>query len=159
MPSVNTAQMSTSGKVIAMGAGVVGVGLLALSKARAIGNLIFLPGPIHSVKFIGANPVITFGIMIQNASAFPMVVDSIAGQLYVDGTLIGNISAFNSIIVPANAQIMTFVDAKLLLIGIVNGVIKAFQFRNSTVNIAVEGVVSVGLLQVPISLQFSINGQ
>lgn len=149
--------MTTTNKVLIFGS--IGAGLLYVAaKARTIGNLIFMPGSVVGMAFNNLSPVITLSIIVQNTSGFSVRVDSFAGNLISDGTYIGNVYNFNPVLIPANSQTVFSVDARLQPIGIVDKLISAWQTKNWTQNVKIEGFVNAGVLQIPITINFSIGG-
>lgn len=140
-----------------IGGGAIAFLLYTAYKAKAVSNLLFFPGNVLSMGFMGANPVMTFNMSIQNTSSLPVTVNGLAGNLFSNGTLVGNVSLDGPITVPANTRVYQTFEAQFLLIGIVNNIIRAFQNNNFTQAMQLEGFANVSGLQVPISLELSVG--
>ncbi len=149
--------MTTASKGIIFGsAGAILIYLAA--KARTVGNLIFLPGTVTGMSFNALAPEITFTVFVQNTSALGVQVDSFAGNLVSDGTYIGNVYNFLPVVIPPNSQTAVQITARLQPLGLVNEIIQAFQYKNFSRNIKIQGFVNAGILQIPLTLNFSIGG-
>lgn len=129
----------------------------AFAKARALGNLVVTPGSIRSMDFVGATPIITFTIIVQNTSGSSLLINSFAGNVYSGGTLVGNVYNFSPIAVPENSQIEVPVIVQLQMIGIVNDIIAAYQYGNTKREIVVEGFANVSSFQLPVTLKFTVG--
>lgn len=137
--------------------GAVILGLYEVYRLKAAGSLVFFPGSVSDIGFEGVSPVITFTLLAQNTSSVPVMVDSLAGNMFANGTLIGNMSSFTPTTVPGNGQAYIPVKASLMVIGIVNDIVKAFTSKNTTQIIDVEGNVNVQGAQIPLSIPLSIG--
>lgn len=126
-------------------------------RLKAVGNLIFFPGQVSNIGFDNTVPTITFTIQAQNTSSVPIQLDSLAGNLFVNGTLIGNISSFVPTLVPGNGQAPIPVKATLMILGVVNDIIQSFINKSSSQQILVEGFTNVQGVQVPLTLQMGIG--
>lgn len=150
-----------AGKIIAWGVG--GVILYSLfSKARALATLTFFPGGISSIIMDGLTPVLTATILVQNTSNQKIVLQSIAGNLYLnDGgksTLIGNASQFTAQEMPANSETVVTINVRLFLIGAVNDIVKSFQYGGGAPRkLELDGMANVDAYQLPLKLSFQIG--
>lgn len=149
--------MTTIQKTVIFGA--AGAGLLYLAaKARTVGNLIFMPGTIQGMEFNDLYPIATFSVIVQNTSGLGVNVDSFAGNLIANDILIGNVYNFIPVQLPPNSQTIIYMSMRLNSLGIVNDVIRAFQFRNFQQNVRIKGFVNSGILQIPLNLKFTFGG-
>lgn len=126
----------------------------------ATGNLTFYPGRVESIDFAGSTPYITFSLLVQNTASVRVVINSLAGNLFggSDGTtLIGNVFEGEPVSVPANGQAVATLTAQLGILGIVNEIIRAFQYQNFQQKISFQGSANVGGVQAPLNLQFTIG--
>jgi hypothetical protein len=121
-----------------------------LSKKAAAGTLNFFPQSVNQLRFDGVTPVLTMGLAVQNTSAEKFVIRSVAGNAYSNGYLVGNIAAFYPQTIYGNAQSVIQLDCRLGLIGIVQDIIRAFQYGNFSQNIELQLYANVDNLQIPI---------
>lgn len=141
----------------------LGVGLLAIlgfslwRKKSALQNVIFSPGSVVGISMSGINPVLQLSLIAQNTSDQNLLMQSLAGNVNANGTLIGNISSFSTQSIPANSQTSILVNIKLYSLGIVNDLISVFQNKNAVSDINVNGYANVGFFQVPINMKFSLG--
>lgn len=139
--------------------GFAGILIFAVvAKARAIANLVFVPGGISNLSFAGANPVMNFSVYAQNTAGTAVTVNSFAGNIFCNGTLIGNVSEFTPVTLPANSQTEVSLNAQLMGIAVVSDLIQSFSSGGVTQNINIKGNANGVGFQVPIDLSFSIGG-
>lgn len=128
-----------------------------LFKVGRLARMIFFPGSVHSFDFVGSTPVIQFDVQIQNTSSKSVRVNSLAGNLFSDGVLVGNVYTSSLIDVPANSNIQTRLTAQLGLLGIVNSLIAAWQNRDMSKEIIFDGYANVDDFQLPLELKFNLG--
>lgn len=141
------------------------VGLAALAimgytvwkKARSLGNVVFLPGSVVGLSMSGASPVIQVALIAQNTSNDNLLIQSLAGNVMTDKTLIGNIASFSTQSIPANSQTQILVNITLYDLGIINTIISVMQNKNAVQDITVNGYANIGFAQVPINLTFKLG--
>lgn len=130
----------------------------ALFKARAGGMLNFYPGSIMGFSFDGFNPVVKIGVAVQNPTSSNFNLRALAGNLYANGTLIGNVSNFSSTVVPANSETIYQVSVKLAILGIVNDLIRVFKKESAfKYKIDLEGWANVNNFSVPLKLSYQLG--
>jgi hypothetical protein len=146
----------TTGQMIAAGGGLF---LLYNLLRRQIGGgtLLFNADRVHSFKFEGATPVITFGLRVQNTSNQIFNINSLAASVTSDGYNIGTVSSFVVQQIPANSERIVFVTARLQPIGIVQQLIQAFTTKDFSFDVQLRGWANVDRLQMPVSLTFKIG--
>lgn len=140
---------------------LAGAGITAYwlwSKSNAAGHLVFSPGNITNMAFDGATPSITFQIIAQNTSGTDLLLNSLAGNITSNGSLIGNVSNFLQTPIPANSSTPVTLVASLQILGIVNDIIKAFQYGNIKQDITLTGYANVNGIQAPINLTMTVGG-
>lgn len=140
---------------------VVGVGLLAwllYSVRSAAGALNFFPDKVKQIAIDGATPIITIGILVQNTSGTQFTLNSIAGNLYADGYLVGNVSSFVQQVIRPNSQAVVLLQIRLSAIGVVQEVIRAFQSHSTTVNLELDATANVNNNQVSVDLNYKVGG-
>lgn len=106
---------------------------------------------------LGINPVMTMGIMAQNTSADRFLIYSVAGSLYANGYLVGNVSGFMPVQVLPNSQSVILVKVSLLPLSVVNDLINSFQTGNFSQDMAFEGYANVDNVQVPFEFTFKLG--
>lgn len=142
---------------------IVGFGLAGtilyslLRKKSGLTNLIFYPKNLKAFRFDGLTPVLTFGIAVQNTSNQSFTLNSFAGEVYKDTTLIGNISTFNAQTISANSEKIIYADARLSLLGIVSDLINAITNKTFSGTLELDAHANIDNLQVPIDLKFKIG--
>jgi hypothetical protein len=148
--------MSNTNKVLLFGA----AGLLAwwlYSKARALGDLVFSPGTVTGASMLGSSPLVNASIVVQNTSGSSLQINSFAGNVLSNGTLIGNVSNFSPLLIPGNSQINMPVNLLLQPVGLVNDIIQSIQNANFTQSLSIEGNANVNNFQVPVKVNFSVG--
>jgi hypothetical protein len=139
--------------------GIVGfVGWTFYSKARAASTLIVLPGNVSNLGFDGATPYIDLTLRLQNTSSSGFTVESLAGQLTCNDTYIGNISTFTPVHINANSEQLLPVRARLMLLGLVNEIVEAFNGSGFEKLIRIDGFVNAGFVRAPLHVEFKIGG-
>lgn len=139
-----------------------GLGLFAFalySKARALSNLIFSPGQVTGMSFQDSSPLLRFSVAIQNTSSASLTINSLAGVLFSNGTMIGNVYNFVPLVIPANAMVYADVNVQLKTLGIVNDVIQAFTSKSFTQNVNFEGYANVMGAQFPLQFAFTVGNE
>lgn len=154
--STKPVNMAKTSEVLLL-AGAAGVGYWLWSKSKAAGNLVFSPGNVTNMAFEGATPVISFQIIAQNTSGTDLLLNSLAGNILSNGSLIGNVSNFFPTPIPANSSTPINLTASLQILGIVNDLIKAFQYNNIQQNLQLTGYANVNGIQAPINLQMTVG--
>lgn len=139
---------------------LAGVGVIAwwlYRKASAAGNLVFSPGNVTAMDFVDLNPTITFTIYAQNTSGTDLQLNSLAANITSNGSLIGNVGNFLPQIIPGNSNTPIQLTGSLQILGIVNDVIRAFQYKNIQQQLELVGAVNVNGIQAPLSLKFTVG--
>lgn len=145
--------MKTSGALLIIGAGVAAYFYL---RARAAGRLLFFPGNVQGMAFEGATPVAYLDFIVQNTSNADIVLNSVAGNAYANGYLVGNISQFQPQVIRGNSEIRFPVSVRFMLIGIVNDIITAFQTGSFHQDIQIEGTANAEGIPVRLDLKFNV---
>lgn len=101
-------------------AGIVAIGLLMTKKAA--GTLTYYIKKV-SLNFEGITPIIRLDIGIQNPSNSQFVVRSIAGDVLANNTVIGNASAFQTIVVSPNSEATLPLYIRLSALAIVSDLV------------------------------------
>jgi hypothetical protein len=147
--------MTTAAKVLIGGAAAVGA--YFIWKLRSVGNLVFFPGSITGMRWEGMTPVMTFQVVVQNSSSLPVSIQSMAGNLFSSGLLIGNVFSVMPTDLPGNSRSFVNVEVRFMLLGIVNDIISSFQNRNFVQKVEFEGYANVEGVQIPVNLKLSVG--
>lgn len=140
--------------------GLVAAGVIAYSlfrKASGLGTLNFYPGTVRNIQFVKGSPIMTVGLQVQNTSNQEFILKSIAGNLFLDNYLVGNLANFAAIEIPANGQAIIPLEIKLSLIGLVNKIISAFSEKNYKVDVELDATANVDNIQIPININYKIG--
>lgn len=128
-----------------------------LAKGSSLANLNFYPGSVSNISMESGMPVMQLGILAQNTSNQRLAIKSLAANLYSSGTLAGNASSFTTQYINPNSQTEIMVKLKLFPIGIVNDIIKIFQFGNFSMTLELDGSINIDTYQVPLNLKYKIG--
>lgn len=149
-------KISGQNKQIIVGLALLGVYVL-YSKLRAATNLVFAPGNVTGISIQGATPYIYFTVAIQNTSDTSLTIQSFAGNVSMDGQLIGNVSSFIPVVIAGNSQTMVPVTAQLQGLQIVNQLITAWSTNTIQKKVTIDGKVNGIGFQVPVNLDFVVG--
>jgi hypothetical protein len=145
----------------ALTAGILGLGGLLIyslfRKGKALGNLIFFPYSIKNIRFQGATPILSLGITVQNTSNQSFTLKSIAGELFANNYLIGNLSQFTPLTINPNSEVVMYVDCRLSLLSIVGDIVNAIKTGAWSQNLELECMANVDNLQVPINITYKFG--
>lgn len=145
-----------TGKVFLFG----GIGILLaylFTQGRSIANLIFSPGSVSSMSFVGATPQATISIMVMNTSNLPVTISSFAANILSNGSYIGDVSNFFPVVIQPNSKTAFNVNADFQLIGIVNDIINAFQTKSIKQNLEIKGYANIDGQQIPVDINFTVG--
>jgi LEA14-like dessication related protein len=126
-------------------------------KSAALGRLNFYPEVVRDLQFDGITPVITVGLAAQNTSNQNFDVKSLAGNVYSNSYLVGNVSLFQAVTIPANQQVLLLVNMRMSLLGIVDDIINAIQTGNTTQKLDLEAYANVDDLQIPVNISYKVG--
>jgi len=125
-------------------------------RVKAAGRLLFFPGGVQGFEFDGVTPVAYLDFVVQNTSNADLTLNSVAGNVYANGYLVGNISQFNQQNIPGNSEIRFPVQVRFQLIGIVNDIIRAFQQGSFHQDLSIEGTANAQGVPIRLDLKFSV---
>lgn len=141
-------------------AAFVGGGIVlynVLIKGKALGSINFVSGGIHSLALQGSTPILTVGVIAQNTSSQKFIVRSIAGNVTSNDFLVGYVSYFGQTEILPNSQATIYVPIVLSPLGIVQDIINAFQYADTTQQIEFKGYANVDNFQVPIDNKYKVG--
>lgn len=136
-------------------AGAAGIYIWNLSKAA--NNLTYFPGNITGISLDGITPVVYATLIIQNTSNLTFTITSLAGSVTSNGTLIGNVSDFMPVTVPANSQGQIPLTLRLQPLGIVNDIIAILTGGVGTRALVVGGSINANGMQQTFSLTYNVG--
>lgn len=139
---------------------LVGGGLIAytmFTKKAALGSLNFYPASIKNIHFDGSTPVMTIGLAVQNTSNQKFILRSMAGNLYANSYMVGNLSFFQEQQILPNSQGTLWVDIRMSLIGAVQDIIRDFQNNNFSQELHLDAYANIDNYQVPIDLKYKVG--
>jgi hypothetical protein len=143
-------------EAVALVAGVAGLYLWNLSKAAS--NLTYYPGNVTGFSLSDYSPVITVDLHVQNTSNVDFTINSLAGNVLSDGTIIGNISNFTPVRIPANSQGTIPLTLTLQPLGVVNDIISIITGGSGLRNLLLQGSVNANGFQQTLSVPYKIGG-
>lgn len=142
-------------EAVAIVAGIAGLYFWNLKSAAS--NLTWFPGNITGFSLSGYSPTITADLIVQNTSNVDFTIHSLAGNVTSDGTIIGNISSFSSVPIPANSQGSIHLILTLQPLGVVNDIISILTGGNGQRNMVVQGTVNANGVQVAFMLPYKVG--
>lgn len=125
-----------------------------LRKGQALGQLVFHPHSIKGIKMDGITPVMTLGLAIQNTSNQSFTLKSIAGELWANNYLVGNIASFDPQTINANSEAVVYIKARMSLLGLVSDIINAIKNKTWKQTLELNSVANIDNLQVPIDIKY-----
>ena len=129
----------------------------AFTKAGALQSLNFYPKSITDIRFQGVTPVMRLGLAIQNTTNQRLIVRSLAGNLYSNTYLIGNISTFSPLAINPNSETVLQITVRLSLLGIVQDIIDAFNGNGLQQKIVFDARANIDRYQVPINIKYTVG--
>lgn len=154
-PQKNAGIKSSTGILLTLG--LVG-GYFLYRKYNAAGNLTFVPGTITEVGTVDGEPYADFTIIAQNTSNTDLQLNSLAANVYANGSLIGNVQNFSGVVVPGNSSTPIPMTMTMFALGIVNDIFRAFQNQTTAQVVEIDGTANVNSFQVPVKLNYSFGG-
>lgn len=136
-------------------AGAAGLYFWNLSKAA--GNLIYFPGNITGFQLDGISPVIHVDLVIQNTNNVSFTINSLAGNVLSNSTVIGNVANFSPVEVAGNSQTaipLTLVLQPLALVGDIISIITGGVGKR---DLQVQGSVNANGIQESFTLNYKIG--
>lgn len=126
-------------------------------KGHSLSTVNFYPDKVQSVNIVSGTPYMVVGLLVQNTSNSKLVVNSVAGNVYANDTLIGNAANFSPYAINPNSQGMMYLSIRFSVLGIVNDIFDAFQNKNFTQNMVFDGFANVDNFQVPIKITYKVG--
>ena len=128
-----------------------------LTKKAALGTINFYHASVKGIHMDGLTPVLTLGLAAQNTSNQKFVIRSIAGNVYADNFLIGNVSNFTQQTIYPNTSGVLNLVCRLSPIGIVSQLIDAWQTGSFEMEVKLDAYANIDNYQVPIKFTYKIG--
>lgn len=126
-------------------------------KGSALQTLNFYPGSIRSLTFNNGKPYLTFEVKAQNTSNQSFTIQSMAGNVYANDTLIGNVKMFDRINISPNSEGTITLKAEMMLLGLLQDIISAIETGTIKQDIEIDMYANIDNLQIPVDLNYSIG--
>lgn len=136
--------------------GIAGGALLigAIAKGAIARNLNFV---ISGLRIGGTvlQPILYVVLGAQNPSSLDYTIQSLSGNVFVNGSLIGNASNFNEVTLKANTQTKYEVAVQLSILVVTSTILSLFQGTIAG-NLVIQGTVNVEHVPVPLDVTYKI---
>lgn len=99
----------------------------------------------------------TLTFLIQNVSNASATLNALTGAVYINGNLVGNLSNFTPVAIPATSQQSVNVNLQLSVLGSASEVVQQLQSSGQTLNFEVKGNANVGGLVIPFDLTNAVT--
>lgn len=130
------------------------VALYFYNQVNAAGHLVFFPGNLTGLAFEGSTPVINATVLIQNTSNVSFTFNSMAGNVFSDGILVGNASSFAPTTIGPNSEGQFPITFRLLLLSAANSVVDAIQNGYINKKLLLDGSVNANGSSVSLKLEY-----
>jgi hypothetical protein len=130
-------------------------GVFVLSKLSAAGvaSRLNLFISSYSLSITGIYPVINIVVTAQNVTSSDLQFSALAANVFLNGTLIGNISGFTSVLIPATAQVNIPLQATINASQVISDVVAILSGSAQVAAvIEIKGTANVSGLILPIDL-------
>jgi hypothetical protein len=134
-------------------------GLYVVSKLAAFGvaSRLNLFISSYSMSLNGITPVITLGVTAQNVTSEAIQFGALAGNAYLNGTLIGNVSGFTPVNIAPQSQAvipLTIIVNATALISDVTALLTGTA--GTSVALEVKGSANVSNLVLPVDITYNV---
>ena len=99
----------------------------------------------------------TVTVWVQNTSSSDILLNSFAGNLLSNGTMIGNVSNFSGVGIPGNSNVQVPLTVELFPVGLVSDLINSFNSGSGVQNLELDAMVNANGYQLPVTLKYKIN--
>ena len=129
--------------------------LYIFTTSRAAGHLTFYPSNITGMS-LDFSPEIYATLLVQNTSNSEFTIYSLSANATTDNTLVGNVSNFIPVTIPANSEHELPLTIRLLPLTIVQNFLDALRNHGMNTTFQLEGTVNANGVQIPLSLTYKI---
>lgn len=116
----------------------------------------FFPRGIRKFYLDGINPVLELSLGVQNTSNQSFTINSLAGDLYLSNTYLGNVSLFSPAIIRPNSETLITVKARLVLVAAAVNLYNAFKSKTFKGSLVMDSTANIDRLQVPVDISYTI---
>lgn len=138
-------------------AALVFIGFKIERKESDAKALIFLRDTVTDIHIENSNAVMTLGILVQNPTGSKFTVYSMAGSVYANNYLVGNVSNFTGFVVAPNSQTIFYLQVSLGVFPLVNDIINAFTHSYYGQDLELEGTINVDHIPIPVKLKYHVG--
>lgn len=127
------------------------LGVYLFTRASTIANLVFVP---RGIAITGGAVNVVIGV--QNPTSNSLSFNSLAGNLFVNGSAIGNVASFQPAVIIPNGETPVNVMVTPSILGIATDVLSMIQGNMSggiTANF--QGTANIDNSAVPVNLNFT----
>lgn len=135
----------------------IGAGLYFWNLGKAAQNLIYTPGNFTGIELQGVSPVVHAEIIVQNTNNASFTLYSIAGNVFSNGTLIGNISNFSPVLIAGNSQTVVPLTLVLQPVTLVNEIIQIITGGVGQREFKIDGRVNANGFQDTFSIDYKLG--
>lgn len=142
--------------------GIVGVGaflLHTMQKAAAAGTLKMFIDNLHIEcgGFLCTSPVVELVTVIQNPSSSDLTLNSVAGDVFLNGSYIGNASSFNIPPIKAGAQQPVTINVRLQIAQIAATLLDLVTGKSGLKGeVRFDGTVTGEGINIPVNLTYKV---
>jgi hypothetical protein len=135
------------------------VGIYVISKLAAFGvaSRLNLFISSYSMSLNGITPVVTLGVTAQNVTSEALQFGALAGNAYLNGTLIGNVSGFTPVNIAAQSQTVIPLTIVINATAVISDVVSLLNGTAGTsVALEVKGTANVSNLVLPVDITYNV---
>lgn len=136
-------------------AGAAGLYFWNLSKAAS--NLIYYPGSVTGFRLDGISPIIEVTLIVQNTNNVSFSLNSMAGNVLLNDTVVGNIANFTRVEIPGNSQVPIPITLILQPIALVGDIISIITGGVGKKDLRIHGTVNANGIQAGFDLIYKIG--
>lgn len=117
--------------------------------ASTLNSLVFLAKGVTM-----QNGFLQLTLGIQNPTSNALTIQSLAGNILVNGSAFGNISNFVPTVIAANSETDMVLNIAASPLGIAAGLVNELESSGTNLSVAAQGVANVNGQPIPVSLTF-----
>jgi hypothetical protein len=148
--------METAYKTALLAAGAL-IAYRLFATGKTLKSLRFFPKKVYDIKWEDATPVLKFGLGVQNISNESLMLNSLSGNVFCNGIIIGSVTLFSPTKLNASSETILFFTVRLSLLGIVQDLIKAFKGGGWKKNIVFKAMANVDRWNIPINVSYTVG--
>lgn len=138
---------------------LIGAGIFVAVKlvtANVINRLNFIVTGVQ-LGFQGTTPQVTIQIAIQNPTSSSFTINSIVGNVFLNGQFIGNVSSFQTTAIPPNGQVTLPVNVLLNVAQVIADVIHIIDgSAGIQAMIEIQATANIDNLAFPLDVSYKL---